>query len=59
MAANFKIGDSVKLITVVPQGPIKALSVSQEGDIQYLVSWFDTDEVSHERWFNEEELAKV
>ena len=59
MAASFKIGEEVKLVTVVPQGPVKQLSVSQDGDIQYLVEWSDADGDTQERWFKEEELAKV
>lgn len=59
MAASFKVGEQVKLITVVPQGPVKALSVNQDGDIQYLVEWTDADGDSQERWFKEDELVKA
>jgi hypothetical protein len=59
MAADFKIGDSVRLSTYIPEGPVKALSVDQAGNIRYLVSWVDVDKVSHERWFNEDDLVKV
>ena len=59
MAASFKVGQQVKLIAVVPQGPVKALSVNQDGDIQYLVEWTDTDGVVQERWFKEDQLTKV
>jgi hypothetical protein len=59
MAASFKIGDMVKIVTVVPEGPVKALSVSQDGDIQYLISWTDVNNTTQERWFNETDLAKV
>lgn len=59
MAASFKIGDTVKIVTVVPEGPVKALSVSQDGDIQYLISWEDVSNTTQERWFNEDELVKV
>jgi len=57
MAASFKIGDTVKVNTVIPQGPVTALNVNQSGDIQYLVSWVDADSVTQERWFNEDELV--
>ena len=58
MAASFKIGNVVKVITTVPQGPVKQLSVNQDGEIQYLVEWVDGEE-TNERWFNEDELEQV
>lgn len=58
MAANFKIGQEVKLITNIPQGPVKQLSVSQNGDIEYLVEWVEGKE-TNERWFKEDELDAV
>lgn len=59
MAASFKIGQKVKLTSVVPQGPVLQLSVTPEGDIQYLVEYKDTDGVAQERWFKEDELASA
>lgn len=59
MAASFKVGEQVTLITVVPQGPVKHLAVNQDGDIQYLVEWTDAEGAVQERWFKEEELTKV
>ena len=59
MAANYKIGQEVKLITIVPQGPVVALSVDQEGDIAYKVSYADSQGVTHERWFKEDDLEAV
>jgi uncharacterized protein YodC (DUF2158 family) len=59
MAASFKVGQEVKVKIPVPQGLVSALSVSQEGDIQYLVSWTDANGVSQERWFSEDDLVEV
>ena len=59
MAANYKIGQEVKLITIVPQGPVVALSVDQEGDIAYKVSYVDFQGVAQERWFKENDLEAV
>ena len=59
MAASFKVGHEVKVVTPVPQGLVSTLSVSQEGDIQYLVSWIDGNGVSQERWFSEDDLVEV
>lgn len=59
MAASFKIDEVVKLVSVLPQGPVKQLSVNQDGDIQYLVEYVDVDGVTQVRWFREDELTKV
>lgn len=59
MAANFKPGTQVKLNIAQPQGEVQQLSVSQEGDIQYLVEFTDADGVVQQRWFTEAELAGV
>ena len=59
MAASFKIGQEVQLITVIPEGPIVQLSVDQEGNITYLVAYKDSDGESQSRWFNEDELRVV
>ena len=59
MAANYKIGQEVKLITVIPQGPVVALAVDQEGDIEYKVSYVDSQGVAQERWFKEDDLEAV
>ena len=59
MAASYKVGQEVKVNIPVPQGLVSTLSVSQEGDIQYLVSWTDANDVSQERWFSEDDLVEV
>lgn len=59
MAASFKIGQEVQLIAVVPQGPVEQLSVDQDGNIQYLVTYQDNDGDTQSRWFKEDELKSV
>ena len=59
MASEFKKGDVVKLITVVPEGPVQSIRMTDEGVVQYLVSWTDIDGISHERWFDEDQLTGV
>lgn len=56
MATAFKKGDTVKLIATVPEGPVQALRMLEDGTIQYLVTWTD-GETQHERWFNEDQLT--
>lgn len=57
MATTFKKGDAVKLVAAVPQGPVEALRMNEDGDVQYLVSWTDTDGVIQSRWFDEAQLT--
>jgi hypothetical protein len=57
MATTFKKGEVVKLSAVVPQGPVIALRMDENGVVQYLVEWKDTDNVSHQRWFDEDQLT--
>lgn len=59
MAASFKIGQEVQLITVIPEGPIVQLSVDQEGNITYLVAYKDSDGETQNRWFKEDELKAI
>jgi hypothetical protein len=57
MATVFKKGEVVKLSAVVPQGPVVALRMDENGVVQYLVEWKDADNVSHQRWFDEDKLT--
>ena len=57
MATTFKKGDVVKLKAVVPQGPVIALRMSEDGVVSYLVEWVDANGVKQNRWFVEDELV--
>lgn len=57
MATTFKKGDVVKLKAVVPQGPVIALRMSEDGIVSYLVEWVDANGVKQNRWFAEDELT--
>ena len=57
MATTFKKGDIVKLAVAVPEGPIVALRMNEDGIVQYLVEWQDADDTTHQRWFNEDQLT--
>ncbi len=57
MATTFKKGDSVKLITVNPQGEVQALRMLDDGTVQCFISWTDVDGHTQERWFNEDDLT--
>jgi hypothetical protein len=57
--ANFKKGDTVKLVAVVPQGPVEAMRMDEDGNVQYLISWTDLNGNNHSRWFDEAQLTVV
>ena len=57
MATMFKKGDAVKLVATVPQGPVEALRMDEDGNFFYLVSWTDADGAVQSRWFEEAQLA--
>jgi hypothetical protein len=57
MATTFKKGDVVKAIAVVPQGPVLALRMNEDGIVSYLISWTDVDGNTQERWFEESQLT--
>jgi len=57
--ATFKKGDTVKLVAVVPQGPVEALRMDEDGNVQYLISWTDLNGNNHSRWFDEAQLTAV
>jgi len=57
MAANFKVGETVKLVATIPTGPVLQLAVDQKGDISYLVEWSDGQGTSQQTWFQEAQLV--
>jgi len=57
--ATFKKGDTVTVRAVIPQGPIESMRMDEDGNIQYLISWADSDGVAQSRWFDEDQLAVV
>lgn len=57
MATTFKKGDVVKAVAVIPQGPVLALRMDDEGVVSYLVEWTDVNGNAQERWFEESQLT--
>ena len=56
MATKFAKGQEVKVRAVVPQGPVLALRMDEDGNFFYQVEWTDADGVTQTRWFREEDL---
>lgn len=57
MATKFKKDDMVKVNTVVPNGPVKALRMDDDGVVHCLVEWVDMNGVTQKRWFAEDDLV--
>jgi len=56
MATMFKKGDAVKVNTVVPQGPVLALRMDDDGVVYYRIGWTDINGTVQQRWFTEDSL---
>ena len=59
MATMFKKGELVKVKVTIPQGPVQALKMDEDGNVWYLVPWTDENGRNQERWFIEEQLEKA
>lgn len=59
MATQFKKGDVVRVNAVVPQGPVEAFRMDEDGAVFCLISWTDVDGNEQQRWFKEEQLTAV
>ena len=59
MATKFTKGQTVKVNTVVPQGEILALRMTENGEFFYQFAWTDAKGVEQLRWFAEDELVAV
>jgi hypothetical protein len=57
MATAFKKGDSVRVNSVLPSGPVQALRMDEDGTVYYLIEWTDANGESHSRWFPESDLV--
>ena len=59
MATKFTKGQEVKVAAVVPQGPVKALRMDEDGVFYYLIEWEDAAGNVQERWFVEADLVEA
>ena len=56
MPTTYTKNQNVRVKSVVPEGPVAALRMNEDGEFFYLVQWIDADGKSQRRWFKEEEL---
>jgi hypothetical protein len=59
MPTTYTKNQNVRVKAVVPEGPVTALRMNEDGEFFYLVQWTDSDGKSQRRWFKEEELEAV
>lgn len=56
MPTTFIKSQNVRVKTSVPQGPVIALRMNEDGVFFYLVEWTDADGKTQRRWFEESTL---
>ena len=59
MPTTFVKNQTLRLKVVVPEGPVIALRMNEDGEFFYLIQWTDAKGRSQRRWFKEEELEAV
>lgn len=57
MSTKFKKGETVKVAAVIPEGPVEALRMTEDGEFYYMISWTDAAGATQTRWFKEEDLV--
>jgi uncharacterized protein YodC (DUF2158 family) len=59
MATTFVKNQNVRVKAVVPEGPVSALRMNEDGQFFYLIQWTDANGNVQSRWFKEEDLEAV
>jgi hypothetical protein len=59
MPTTYTKNQNVRIKAVIPEGPVAALRMNEDGEFFYLVQWTDADGKSQRRWFKEEDLEAV
>lgn len=59
MATTFTKGQEVKVRAVIPQGPVQAFRMDEDGVVYCLIVWTDADGNEQSRWFAESDLVAV
>jgi sugar lactone lactonase YvrE len=52
----YKKGDVVRLKVVIPQGPIGAMRMDEDGTIWCMLEWTGDDGQVHSRWFKADDV---
>lgn len=59
MPTTFVKNQNVRVKAVIPEGPVIALRMNEDGEFFYLIQWTDANKVVQSRWFKEEELEAI
>jgi uncharacterized protein YodC (DUF2158 family) len=59
MATKFSKGQVVKLNVTTPSGEVQKLRMTEDGVVEYMISWTDANGSVQERWFEENQLTEV
>jgi uncharacterized protein YodC (DUF2158 family) len=59
MATTFTKGQEVKVRAVIPQGPVQAFRMDEDGVVYCRISWTDESGKERSRWFKESELVSA
>ena len=59
MPTTFVKNQNVRVKAVLPEGPVIALRMNEDGQFFYMVQWTDANGSVQTRWFKEEELETV
>lgn len=57
MASVYKKGDVVKVIAVIPTGPVESIRMRDDGMVMYLITYTDVNGVEQHRWFDEDRIT--
>ena len=56
MATTFTKNQNVRVKAVIPEVPVTALRMNEDGQFFYQIQWTDANGTVQNRWFKEEEL---
>ena len=56
MATKFSKGQSVRVDSVIPEGPVLAFRMDADGVVYCQIEWADSNGDVQHRWFREDEL---
>lgn len=59
MATKFAKAQPVRVKAVIPEGPVQALRMDEDGNFFYMIEWTDVEGNTQHRWFAEHELEAV
>lgn len=59
MATKFTKGQAVQVLATIPQGPVQALRMTEDGEFFYQIEWVDENGITQNRWFTETALTEA